>query len=185
MGKKKKNRIKTLDPGTDLSTLFGCSSSTPDEKKNPNPDLDHGSDMKGNICEREFAELMDNALRGKNMARLLQEKKERDRPGKVPLAKRLKRYPPPESRLDLHGFTGDSAVIKTDSYIRSCFYQGIFTVKIIVGKGLHSEFGAVLPGVVQDLLAKLKDEKIVLHFTFDKKKAKSGAIIVYLNQFND
>ncbi|MCP3955970.1 MAG: Smr/MutS family protein [Desulfobacterales bacterium] len=120
------------------------------------------------------------------MDKMMQEKKERGAPQKVPLSKRLKRYPPPESRLDLHGFTSDGATLKADSFIKTAFRNGLFTLKIIVGKGIHSEFGAVLPDIIQDLLVKLKNEKIVLHFAFEKKKKqKAGAILVYLNQFND
>jgi DNA-nicking Smr family endonuclease len=189
MAKKNKNKIKILDSNQDLNDLFGYKpESEPDKAKlTKNSFSPDAHDLEPEISEKEFEELLDNSLKGKSMDKMMQEKKERGAPKKVPLSRRLKRYPPSESRLDLHGFTSTGAVIKADSYIRTAFRTGLFTLKIIVGKGIHSEFGAVLPDVIQDLLLRLKTEGIVLHFAFEKKKkkTKSGAILVYLNQFND
>ncbi|PID75020.1 MAG: hypothetical protein CSB28_00165 [Desulfobacterales bacterium] len=104
----------------------------------------------------------------------------------VPLKKRLKRYPPVESQLDLHGFTALGAELKARTFIQSRFQQGYFTLRIIVGKGLHSETGPVLPHVIEDLLTEMKKQGTVLAFSWDrKKKSDSGAVLVYLNQFGD
>ncbi|OQX20720.1 MAG: hypothetical protein BWK80_35435, partial [Desulfobacteraceae bacterium IS3] len=55
------------------------------------------------------------------------------------------------------------------------------TVRIIVGKGLHSEGKAVLRDVVEEKLVSLKREGMILSFKWEKtNKLKSGAIIVYL-----
>lgn len=103
----------------------------------------------------------------------------------VPLKKRLKRYPPVEVELDLHGFSSISARIKLASFLVTCKSQGIFTARIIVGKGLHSDEGPVLPGIVEDQLRQLKDQELILWYEWDKKKKlKSGAVIVYLKQFD-
>ncbi|MCK5311029.1 MAG: Smr/MutS family protein [Desulfobacteraceae bacterium] len=192
MAKKNKNKIRVLDSNQDLSDLFinkpddDIVSSEDTPKKPLPPSSSHEDDKESEMSDKEFAELLEFSLKGKSMDKMMQEKKERGAPQKVPLSKRLKRYPPPESRLDLHGFTSDGATMKADSYIRTAFSKGNFTIKIIVGKGTHSDFGAVLPGVIQDLLLKLKNEGLILHFIWEKKKkSKSGAIIVYLNQFND
>ncbi len=104
----------------------------------------------------------------------------------VPLKKRLKRYPPVEAQLDLHGFTALGAELKARSFIQNHFRQGYFTLRIIVGRGLHSSEGAVLPDLISDLLSEMKKQGQVLAFSWDKKKkSASGAIIVYLNQFGD
>jgi len=104
----------------------------------------------------------------------------------MPYHKRIKRYPPPENELDLHGFTALGAELKARSFLVSCQRQGFFTVRIIVGRGLHSELGPVLPDMVEDLLAQLKARDIVLGFAWErKKKSRSGAVIVYLRQFDD
>ena len=113
-------------------------------------------------------------------------KKTKIPPRPVPLRRRLKRYPGPEIELDLHGFTALGAQVKARSFILSCKQQGYFTLRLIVGKGLHSDLGPVLPDVVEDLLQDLKKEDIVLSFQWDRrKKSKSGAVIVFLKQFRD
>ena len=101
------------------------------------------------------------------------------------LKKRLKRYPPPEADLDLHGFTAIGAQLKLRNFVNSCKRQGYFTVRIIVGRGLHSDFGAVLPDVAEDVVKALKQQNIVLSYRWEKKKkSRSGALIVYLKQFD-
>ena len=104
----------------------------------------------------------------------------------MPIKKRLKRYPPPEAELDLHGFTALGAQLKAKSFISTCKHQGYFSLRLIVGKGLHSDIGPVLPDVVEDLLKIMKDQNMVLAYEWDRqKKSKSGALVVYLKQFDD
>ncbi|CCK79180.1 Smr/MutS family protein [Desulfobacula toluolica] len=106
------------------------------------------------------------------------------KPPPVPVKKRLKRYPPVEIELDLHGYTAIGAQVKTRSFIHTSKQQGIFTVRIIVGKGLHSDIGPVLPDVVEDVLQELKQQDLVIGYEWDKKKkSKSGAVIVYIKHF--
>ena len=50
-----------------------------------------------------------------------------------------------------------------------------------MGKGLHSQGGAVLPDVIEDLAVALKRQKVVLTYRWEKRiKRKSGSLIVYL-----
>lgn len=110
----------------------------------------------------------------------------RHEPKPMPLKRRLKRYPPPEVDLDLHGFTVVGAQVKARSFISSAHLQGFFTLRIIVGRGLHSEDGPVLPHVVEDLLKEMKKENIILSYKWeDAKKSKFGAVLVYLKRFDD
>ena len=132
----------------------------------------------------------DLTVNGVDFAELLEEsfKKGKVKPVKktspMPLKKRLKRYPPVEVELDLHGYNAIGAQVKTRSFIHSCKQQGFFTLRIIVGKGLHSDLGPVLPDVVEDVVREMKKQDLVLWFEWDKKKkTKSGALIVYLKQF--
>ena len=54
----------------------------------------------------------------------------------------------------------------------------------VVGKGLHSDLGPVLPDVVEDVLKEMKKQGLVIFYEWDKKKkSKSGAVIAYLKQF--
>ena len=164
--KKDKHGIHILDHSGSLPEIF-----LQDNENNDN----------GN-----FSDLIDSALKGKSYQALMREKRDKPSPSPVPLKKRLKRYPPPQKLLDLHGDTASMAEIKADSYIRTCRRNGVFTLRIVVGKGLHSAYGAVLPDVIEDLLIKLKKEGVVLWFQWDrKKKSASGALIVYLKQFKD
>lgn len=134
--------------------------------------------------EEDFPTLLAQSLRGKSGAALLRDKREKNLPEPVPLKKRLKRYPPPEEELDLHGDTAARALVRSESFVRTAWRAGKFTLSIVVGKGLHSEFGAVLPDVVEELLVRLKKEDLVLWFEWDRKlKIQSGAVIVYLKQF--
>jgi len=102
-------------------------------------------------------------------------------PRRLTLKEKLRRYPAPQAQLDLHGDTALIARQRADSFLRTAGAAGTLTVRIIVGKGLHSASGAVLPDVIEDLLVALKRDGRVLTFRWDKDlKRKSGAVIVYL-----
>lgn len=128
--------------------------------------------------DEDFALLLDQSLKQRKLVPKA--------PRPMPLKKRLKRYPAPEADLDLHGFTALGAQMKAKSFIASAKYQGFFTLRIIVGKGLHSEEGPVLPHVIEDLLKALKKENTILAYKWEqRKKEKSGAVIVYIKQFQE
>lgn len=157
--------------------------------KNRIPILPKDSDLAKEFkseSEKEFHELLSKNLAGKSQNALLRNKKQEAAvPKPIPVEQRIKRYPGPQEELDLHGFTAIEADRKTDIFIRSARKKGLFTVKIIVGKGLHSQGRAVLPDVVEDRISALKNEKEVLTFRWEKRlKTQSGALIVYLNQYD-
>lgn len=158
---KDRNRIPILSNTFDLSKEFGT------------------------VKDNEFQSMLEINLTGKTRDELLRKKKEKTAPPPIPVEQRIKRYPNPQEELDLHGFTAIEADRKTDVFIRSARRRDLFTVKIIVGKGIHSQGRAVLPDVVEDRLSALKNEKEVLTFRWEKRlKAQSGAVIVYLNHFD-
>jgi DNA-nicking Smr family endonuclease len=167
---KDRHGLPFLDKDLHLSDLF----------KVPEADTEDG-----NADKENFSELLESSLKGKNQDALLREKRDREPPRPVPLKKRLKRYPPPQNQLDLHGLTAMEAQVRTETYLRHSWRNGFFTLRVVVGRGLHSEFGAVLPHVVEDLLVRLKRDGVVLWFEWDRKiKSHSGSLIVYLNQFD-
>ncbi len=130
--------------------------------------------------DEDFSQLLEDSFKKKN------KKSTKKTSSPMPVKKRLKRYPPPETELDLHGYTAIGAQVKTKSFITGCKHQGFFTVRIIVGKGLHSELGPVLPDVVEDVLKELKKQNQVLAYEWEKKKkARSGAVIVFIKQFQE
>lgn len=180
------------EPGnTQLSGKYAPESCRVD--RNGLPVLDHQGRLStmlmknaGPEPEASFSELLDASLTGMDQRAMMKKKKDAPPPNPVPLSKRLKRYPPPENDLDLHGFDARRAMVRAESFVRSSWRQGLFTLRIVVGRGLHSENGAVLPDVVEDLLARLKGEGIVLHFDWDRKrKRRSGSVIVFLKQHPD
>lgn len=126
-----------------------------------------------------FADLLKECDLDAGVARHIQEKKtlvEKKKP------KGLKGYPPVQAVLDLHGETAVSAEPRILSFLHTSIQQGLKTVRIITGKGLHSPGGvAVLPDVTEAQLVLLKQDGVVFDFVWDKKlKVKSGSVRVYL-----
>ncbi len=135
--------------------------------------------------EEDFAKLFEKSQTDTYQQEMLKEKMHA--PGvenKKPLtaAEKIKWYPQvPQAELDLHGYTGPEAEVKAETFIRNTRFRGLQTVRIIVGKGLHSDGKAVLPDVVETKIIEFKRKKWVLSYKWENKdKRKSGALIVYL-----
>ncbi len=114
--------------------------------------------------EEVFSELLSESLGQKSRDVLLNEKGTAHKQKPLTLKQTLKRYPGPQEQLDLHGYTAVKADQKANAYLTSAYKLQTHTVVIIVGKGLHSEAGAVIPDVVEERLKKLKKEGIVLDY---------------------
>lgn len=196
--KKRKNSPPVLDSDQAFMDAFSKEATDPSTDENPSRDQQlnrHGVPIIHDIPDA-FRESVDDGLEpemeDEDFESLLDAsfKKVRPRAGHppkpVPLNKRLSRYPAPEIEVDLHGYTALGAEVKARSFVSTCHAQGYFTLRIIVGKGLHSQEGPVLPDVLEDLLNAMKREHLVLAFEWDrKKKARSGALIVYLKRFDN
>jgi DNA-nicking Smr family endonuclease len=203
MGRKNKYKPRQLGPDDDLLKAFTRKSVKPGSpvSRNASPPLNrHGLPVVDRVFSDSYAGITENPnspetadAPEQDFNALLEAylsrppvKKKPVLPKPMPYHKRIKRYPPPEMDLDLHGFTALGAQMKARSFLTACKYQGHFTVRIIVGRGLHSDPGPVLPDVIEDLLVDLKARDIVLGFSWErKKKSRSGAVIVYLRQFSD
>ena len=189
-GSKNRNKLPVFQSDEDFLSAFEGRKKNFENKKESNTnarDNEHEadrSDLQQELADpavveedEDFAQLLEASFKKKTP------KKKRNKTA-MPLKKRLKRYPGVEADLDLHGFTAIGAQVKARSFISSCKQQGFFTVRIIVGKGLHSDLGPVLPDVVEDLVKEMKQQDIVLAYQWEKKKKnRSGALIVYLKQF--
>ena len=93
----------------------------------------------------------------------------------------LKSYPHPQKTVDLHGMRQEQAEQQIEWFIQNAYHNGLMTLKIIAGKGLHSRGGeAVLPDVTETILRSFKQQDIVLAFRWEKGNKKSGVVIVYL-----
>ena len=177
-----KNRLPVLDSDEEYLKAFT-------KEGKPKTAVQEKSAFR-NAAEEQGCEDHDDFLENEDFATMLEEsfKIRKSKPiGKskpLPLKKRLKRYPGVELELDLHGYNAIGAQLKLRSFLQTCKHQGFFTVRIIVGKGLHSEDGAVLPDIVEDELKEMKKQNLVIFYEWDRKKKKtSGAIIAYLKQF--
>lgn len=204
---KNKHGVAILDGSEDLLALMSREKIGADTgDKNPGPPAKEGKPPRGNILKdkhgipvlkdsddyhsmflegegESFAEMLEESLGDKNTRVLLDEKRDHITTRKpLTLKQKLKRYPLPQGQLDLHGYTSLKADLKADSYLRHSYHNNIGTVRVIVGKGLHSEEGAVLPDVIEERIIRLRQEKIVLSYQWENKsKSKSGAVIVYLD----
>jgi DNA-nicking Smr family endonuclease len=197
--KRKINDLPVFDSDKDFLKAFerkkpGKIKESPEETRQADPLLTSPSKNKHGVKVlddlSEDIDFFDDPVK-EDFKTLLEEsfKKKQSNPVKksspVPLKKRLKRYPPVELQLDLHGFNAIGAQVKAKSFIMSCKQQGYFTVRIVVGKGLHSELGPVLPDIIEDLLKQMKAQEQIIFYEWDKKKkSQSGAVIVYLKQFD-
>lgn len=132
--------------------------------------------------QEDFGRMFEEFHQDKQLQLLLQEKKVvSNQSTPLTVSERIKTYPAPQAELDLHGNTAPEAEKRTETFIENARRKKIRTVRIIVGKGLHSEEKAVLPDVVEKKITRLKRKNWLLGFEWEKKdKRKSGALIVYL-----
>ena len=158
-----RNRIPIIGEAADLYDVFGLRE--PEETDSV-----------------AFQTMMDAALSRTDMDAVAAEKEAGLHPEKPrSLKARIKSYPPPQEVLDLHGCTAMDAVAKVESFVQTGRGTGLKTVKIIVGKGRHSEEAAVLPRVVRSQLDRMKHRRLVLTYEWEKgAERRSGALVVYL-----
>ena len=135
-----------------------------------------------NEPDESFYELLEKSLSDKSSQNIIKDKIAASSE-KIELSKttKLSKYPGPQDEIDLHGLKGDEAELKADFFIRDSKARGLATIRIIVGKGTHSEGRAVLPDIVEGKIIALKREGQIYTFKWEKgRKLKSGAVIIYL-----
>ena len=135
-----------------------------------------------NEPDESFYELLEKSLSDKSSQNIIKDKIAASSK-KIELSKstKLSKYPEPQDEIDLHGLKGDESELKADFFIRDSKARGLVTIRIIVGKGTHSEGRAVLPDIVEGKIIDLKREGQIYTFKWEKgRKLKSGAVIIYL-----
>jgi len=169
---KNKNKIKLIESDQEITDIFL---------------RDNETDCRENVLlvkkKSEFETLLDESLAGvsdkdvmKQKFNTLSVKKEKT------LKQKIKHYPDAQNELDLHGYNANEAVQKTNRFILNSYHKGLKTIRIIVGKGLHSKEGPVLPDIIEKKLPEFIKKNLVLTYEWDKKiKKKSGSILIYLN----
>ena len=125
--------------------------------------------------------MLEASLSAVKIEAVLKEKRAEIKKQALSIKELRKTRPHPQMQLDLHGCDRKQAERKTASFIYSAVYKKLKTVRIIVGKGVHSPTGAVLPDIIEKKIIALRKERLVLAYFWEKrKKRKSGAMIVYL-----
>ncbi len=198
--KKTKHGLRIISPDDDLSALFdetdysaetaSCTKYDHKKKKQAQPaDSDKAPscyrDTPANSYDDDnnFKAMLEASLSKMKIEDILSEKHSDLAEESSVIREIIKTYPAPQQRIDLHGCTGQEAARKAGSFIRNASYRGLKTVRIIVGKGIHSAGRAVLPDIIENKMIALKKAQVVLSYCWEKrKKSKSGAMIVYLMQ---
>ena len=143
------------------------------------------SENRQNKTKQSFGEILSLWERGHNETKAIENKKNaEDKASKeenkltVNDLKRLK----VQNTLDLHNTILSTAQSLTEEFISESFEKGLRKIKIITGKGLHSEGGeaVIRPTVISYLQRNTKIRDINTH----PKAAEggSGAIIVILKE---
>jgi DNA-nicking Smr family endonuclease len=162
---KSKSKVRIVGSDEDVEALF--------MGVEPQPG---GSDAFPDMLERSLAET--------EIPSVIAEKEGSSEAARQRLMReQLADYPEVQEEIDLHGYTAREAAGKTESFIQSARLRGLKTIRIVVGKGLHSQDKAVLPDVVERKVVALKKAGTVLTFSWEKRsKHRSGALIVYLKK---
>ena len=93
----------------------------------------------------------------------------------------LRHYPAPQDECDLHGCTARQAEARAEAFVQDARLRRLLTVRLIVGKGLHSSGPAVLPEVIERLLSDLKQHNRIAAYRWEKRsRSRSGALVIYL-----
>ena len=126
-----------------------------------------------------MSRMLEDTLSGVDQAEIIRQKYPENVQGSE--KQRARPRGTPGAELDLHGCHVREALVRVEAFLETAALQGMNTVRIIVGKGLHSQGSAVLPDAVEEKIVDLKRRGRVAAFTWEKKhKRASGALLVYL-----
>jgi Smr domain len=94
-------------------------------------------------------------------------------------AERMRAAPhKPQDELDLHGKKAEGAAADIRRFVRESAARGLRKVRIITGKGLHSENGLpILVRVADEEIRRLINERKAFAFEWEKG---NGSLVVYL-----
>lgn len=153
--------LPELPLDTDLSALFASEGSHP--------------------LQERFADAVEETLSGTMISTILQEKEKKSDPAIRLKARSKSSPPPPQAELDLHGLKAKEAISAADFFLQEARQRKLTTVRIITGKGLHSQGGAVLRDVIEDKLVDWKAQGLILAFLWEQQtKLRSGSAIILL-----
>lgn len=83
--------------------------------------------------------------------------------------------------IDLHGLTVFRAERLLDAFFTTARQEGVTTVSVITGKGIHSRGTAVLPDLAEQKMRELQVDGVISSFHWEKgEKEISGKLIARL-----
>ncbi|MFH0838182.1 MAG: Smr/MutS family protein [Patescibacteria group bacterium] len=125
-----------------------------------------------------FDSLMEEYTRPEDIEAALAEKRPSEEAEFKNTGELVKDYPHPQRETDLHGMTGSEAMFELENFINRSIQQRIRTVRVITGKGLHSQnMKSVLPEMTEGKLAELRRAGKILAF---RREKTGGSFVVYL-----
>jgi DNA-nicking Smr family endonuclease len=83
----------------------------------------------------------------------------------------------PDHTLDLHGMLKDDALRKVEITVKDMKARGYVKLRIITGKGKHSENQPVIPDAVDELLIKLKREGVIRMISWENRTVKGSGFV--------
>lgn len=83
----------------------------------------------------------------------------------------------PQREIDLHGLTQEDAENIVQNAVRTMKKEGVSRLRIVTGKGLHSQFAPVLPNAIDDLLLKLKKEGLFSRIEWEKGEIRNSGYV--------
>lgn len=136
------------------------------------------------VKKKSFAEVLEENLDQDKLQEAITQKTSKNRaaePEAVLPDKEVKELPP-QQEIDLHGLTSAEAELKLESFFQTVKGKGFITVRVITGKGLHSDGPAVLRNIAEQKIAELQKRNLVVSYRWEKKtREKSGSMIVVLS----
>jgi len=129
-----------------------------------------------------FDDILEQSFSENNLKEILKEKNAGIKNNKHQEKGQRTNNTKPQLELDLHGYCGVDAKKEIENFIRSAFSRGLKAVRIITGRGVHSDAGKlILPTVAKEKLMELKEKNIITHYKWDNyHNTKGGSVIVYL-----
>lgn len=163
--KRSSGKVRQIRGDEDFAALFGAQ---PGDEPAP---------------EEDFAALLEQDLSGRDPRELRQEKPDEQSAPRPETAREfMQQAPPPQDEIDLHGCTAAQARERTEWFLQAATGRGLETVRIIVGRGIHSAGRAVLPDTVEQVLAEKKRQGRVRTFCWERGgKRSSGALLAFLS----
>ncbi len=157
---REKKILPQLPLDTDLSVLFTA---------------------EGSHLQERFEDAVEETLSGTMISAILQEKENKSSKAIRLSARSKSSPPPPQAELDLHGLKAKEAIAAADFFLQEARRRKLTTVRIITGKGIHSQGEAVLRDVIDDKLVDWKAQRLILAFLWEQQtKLRSGSAIIIL-----